>query len=240
MSAADSASVSPVRVQRPAAVAFDVVGTLFSLDPLRPSLTALGLPDAALETWFARFLRDAFALDTIGVYRPFAEVATAALEAMLPQRTTTAENRGAAIARVLASFATLPAFPDVAGAFATVRDAGVPLLLVTNGSEATTRKMVTNAGLDGFVDVCVSVDEVRHWKPRREVYLHAASKAGVDPARLALVAAHDWDIAGAAAAGLVTGAVVRPAAPFSAAFRSADVSGASVAEAVAQLLSADG
>jgi hypothetical protein len=69
--------------QRPTVVAFDVVGTLFSLDPVGGRLTDAGLPEAALDEWFARFLRDAMALDAAGIYVPFREVAAATLEAML-------------------------------------------------------------------------------------------------------------------------------------------------------------
>lgn len=48
---------SPVKV-----VAFDVTGTTLSLESMRDSLVALGLPSTALELWFAMALRDAFAL----------------------------------------------------------------------------------------------------------------------------------------------------------------------------------
>lgn len=46
----------------PRVVAFDIVETTFSLESLRPLLSAQGIPGASLETWFARLLRDAFAL----------------------------------------------------------------------------------------------------------------------------------------------------------------------------------
>lgn len=34
----------------------------------------------------------------------------------------------------------------------------------------------------------ISAEEVRDWRPRREVYLYAAKTVGVDPQHLALVA----------------------------------------------------
>jgi len=39
---------------RPRAIAFDTVGTLIDLEPLRPLITRMGLPGAALEGWTAR------------------------------------------------------------------------------------------------------------------------------------------------------------------------------------------
>jgi 2-haloacid dehalogenase len=66
-------------VVRPRAVAFDIVETTFSLESLRPLLAAQGLPLAVLETWFARILRDAFALAATDNYAQFRDIAAAAL-----------------------------------------------------------------------------------------------------------------------------------------------------------------
>ena len=62
-----------------ATVVFDVLGTLFSLERLRPPLRALGAPDAALELWFAQSLRDYFACSHAGGYVPIAQVLEASL-----------------------------------------------------------------------------------------------------------------------------------------------------------------
>jgi len=109
----------------------------------------------------------------------------------------------------LAAFAELPAFPDVAPAFEALRKAGVRIFLLTNGGADSTAKLLAKAKLDGLVERIVSIDEVKHWKPAREVYLHAAEVAKAKPGHLALVAAHDWDVHGASRAGLVTGFVAR-------------------------------
>jgi 2-haloacid dehalogenase len=50
---------------RPKAVAFDVIGTMFPLAPLRPALVALGLPPTALEGWFAAGCRDALPISRL-------------------------------------------------------------------------------------------------------------------------------------------------------------------------------
>src|SRR5947209_4933901 len=94
----------------PAAVAFDVIGTLFSLEPLRGPLTELGLPPYALELWFARTLRDGFALAAAGAFRPFHEVATGTLEGLLAEHGRPADSSG--ISTALGQFSQLPAHPD--------------------------------------------------------------------------------------------------------------------------------
>jgi len=219
---------------RPAVVAFDVIETLFSLEPLRARWGALGLPAAALELWFARLLRDAFALEASGTFQPFGVVARATLEAMLAEhgRAVAAPALDAA----LAGFGELPAHAEVAPAWRLLRGAGVRLVALTNGHADTTRRLLGRAGLDGWIERVISIDEVRRWKPAREVYLHAARVVGVAPGALALVAAHAWDIQGAGRAGLVTGWVSRLERRFSAAMTPPDVVGATLVEVSQGLL----
>jgi 2-haloacid dehalogenase len=64
---------------RPHVVAFDVVETLMSLEPLRPRIVEIGLPASTLERWFALVLRDGMALTLARDYEPFPAVAASAL-----------------------------------------------------------------------------------------------------------------------------------------------------------------
>jgi 2-haloacid dehalogenase len=60
-------------------------------------------------------------------------------------------------------------------------------------------------GIAPLVERTLSSEAIRAWKPNREVYLWATGVCDVAPERLALVAAHGWDVQGAQRAGL-TGA----------------------------------
>ena len=80
---------------------------------------------------------------------------------------------------------------------------------LSNGAAETTQALLQRAGLSSLVERVISVAEVRQWKPRRGLYLHAAEVLGVTPAELALVATHAWDVHGAKCAGLLTGFVAR-------------------------------
>lgn len=222
--------------RRPAVVAFDVVETLFALDPLRPRFAQAGLPEGALGEWFARFLRDAMALDAAGTYVPFRAVAAGTLEAMLAG---SRPDCGPAVEDILHGFLELPAHGDVRPAFTLLRDAGVRILALTNGRAQVTQHLLHRADLDAFVERVVSIDEVQHWKPRPEVYRHAASVAGVPADRAALVAAHAWDVLGARRAGLLTGWVARVEARFHPAMGSPTVRGDSLTEVAAALLALD-
>ena len=219
---------------RPAVIAFDVIETLFSLEPLAMRMKAGGLRASALGLFFAQMLRDAFALEASGVYKPFPEIASANLAIMLATHGQAAGK--AAVDNIMGAFAELSAHADVRPAFERVRAAGVRIITVSNGGAQNTKNLLARAGLQDFVERVVSIDEVKRWKPNRAVYLHAAQAAGVEPGKLALVAAHAWDVHGAKQAGLVAAWVKRQDAQFHAAMAQPDARGESLVEAVSELL----
>lgn len=217
---------------RPVVIAFDVIETLFSLESLRERLQNQRLPGHILETWFAHILRDGFALDATGVYEPFGKVAAAALEALARSAQPSGD---VATEEIMKGFSELEAHPDVAPAMSALRDADIRMVTLTNGSASVTQRLLESAGLQGFVERIISVDEVRRWKPRREVYIHCADTTGVEPHRLALIAAHAWDIHGAQRAGLITGYVSRRHSVFPSTMDKPTVEGATLVEVAARL-----
>ena len=186
----------------PQAVAFDVIGTLFPLESLRAGIVALGLPAAGLEGWFSAGCRDAFALASVGQFQPFATVLAGALDTVLAEQGIFASH--AQRKEVIDGLQTLDRRQGAGEALARLAEAQIPTVALSNGSRHATTALITRAGLDGHVTHIVSVDVVRQFKPRAEVYRLAADTAGVAPDALALVAAHGWDINGAHAAGLTT------------------------------------
>lgn len=187
------------------AIAFDVNETLFSLDRLRPAFADAGLDPGLVPLWFARVLRDGFALTAIGGYRSFADLAADTLRGLDP------DLDDDAAAAVTGTMRQLRPHPDVEPALRELHDAGVPVATLTNGNADTVGAMLDNAGLSGYVTHNLSVDAVRRWKPAAQPYHHAADTLGVEPQALVLVATHPWDCAGASAAGL-SGAWVRRSA----------------------------
>ena len=220
---------------RPSVIAFDVIETLFSLESLRPRLKALGLPPEALETWFAQLLRDAFALDCVGRYLPFQDVAAATLERLL--RKASIEPQADQIEGFIAGFTKLDAHDDVAPAMTSLRNAGYRLVTLSNGSTRATEILLERAGLRQFVEHVVSIHDVRRWKPAPAVYRHCAEIAGTTPNDMALVAAHAWDIQGAKRAGLRAGYVVRSEGPYLTIFDPPDIIGSSLDAVVEHLIS---
>lgn len=218
---------------RPQVVAFDVIETLFSLAPMRARFQRLGLPAEALELWFARLLRNAFALDASGTFKPFGEVAHATLNVMLSEHRLTPSAE--AVQQVFEGLAELPAHPDVATAFQWLHEFGIRIVALTNGNADNTRKLLERADLIGIVERIISIDEIRRWKPTRDVYLHAAKVVDVAPGQLALVAAHAWDVHGASQAGLTTGWVSRLEKQYLPGMNPPDVTGDTLIEVSRQL-----
>ncbi|MBP0491439.1 haloacid dehalogenase type II [Pararoseomonas indoligenes] len=219
--------------KRPEVVAFDMIGTVFPLDPLRPTIVEMGLPPAGLEGWFAAALRDAFAISAVGQFRPFPEILAAALDGVLAQQGLSAppETRALLMARMKA----LPPRPDARAAFGEIARAGMRVMALSNGAAASTRGLLEGAGLQDLVAHVVSVEEVKLFKPRREVYERAVEVAGVQAGAVALVAVHPWDVNGAKAAGLTT-AYVTAEVPFPPVMQAPDIQAPSLAEAARALI----
>jgi 2-haloacid dehalogenase len=217
--------------RRPAVVAFDVIGTLMSLEPLRERLTAIGQPPHLLEAWYTSTLRDGMALSATGDYVPFADVAESALRGLTGYAISPEQ-----VAQVMAGFADLPAFPDALPAITALTDAGIRVACLTNGSAELVMSFVDRAGFGPRIDRVISVAEVYRWKPSGMVYRYAAEVLDVPQQWLALVAAHDWDCHGAKRAGLTTGWVSRKSGGYGAPFEPPDVTGEDLTEVAAKLL----
>jgi 2-haloacid dehalogenase len=211
-------------------VAFDVNETLFSLQRIGVAFGAAGVDPAMVPLWFARLLRDGFALAAMGQHQPFAALAAEGLRALAPGL----DDRAVDI--MLGAFRELDPHPDVEPALRMLREAGVPAVTLTNGGAEAVAAMLDRAGLSSYVRRCFSVDEVRRWKPAPEPYRWVAGQLDLQPAQLALVACHPWDCAGARAAGLVAGWVNRAGASWPAVFERPQVTGADLTTVVARLL----
>lgn len=180
---------------RPEVVAFDVNETLLDLAAVRAALVELGQPGDLLPAVFSRTLLTGFAAATAGTWCRFRD----AFDAALAQATDLA---AAERAQVADAFRELAPHPDVAPALRRLVEAGVRVVTLTHGSPGVAEAGLARGGVGPLVERALSSEAIRAWKPAREVYLWAAGVCDVEPARLALVAAHGWDVHGALRAGL--------------------------------------
>lgn len=220
--------------QRPSVVAFDVIETMFPLDPVGTRLEEAGLSGESIQVWFGRIVRDGMVLTLTGEFKTFPEVAEAELKGLMAEQGVKATEEQ--VQRLISAFGELPPHQDVRPALELLRAAGVRTMALTNGRANTTEKLLARSGLDHLMGKVVSIDEVRQWKPARGVYLQGLLAAGVEAPQMALVAAHAWDLCGGAAAGLTTGWLPRQEKRFPEVFGKPDVKGGTLPEVVQQLL----
>lgn len=215
---------------RPSVVAFDLVETVFDLAPVARALGERTGRADLLPRWFDRTLRDGFARSLSGAPLPFPEIAHGALEVVAPELDADARDA------VLAAFTRLRPHPDVRPALDRLAAEGITMVGVTNSGAEGARRLLAAADLDGHIGRVLSVDDVGVWKPHPDVYRHVVASCDREPASVALVAVHAWDVHGAGSAGLVTGWASRLEGRYASSYRPPDVRGRDLVEVVEGLL----
>jgi len=204
--------------QRPSVVVFDVNETLSDMSPMADRFADLGVPGSMAKQWFAALLRDGFALTAAGASEKFAVVGEGVLRTLLAPEELD-RDLDQAVQHVMSGFTALPVHPDVPDGIRALRDLGLRLVTLTNGSSAVGEQLFAQAGLRDAFETLLSVEDAGAWKPDPEAYAYAARTCGVEAAEMLLVAVHPWDIDGAGRAGLSTAWVSRSGADYPGHFR---------------------
>lgn len=215
-------------------IVFDVNESLLDLKPVREWFHSRFDDAPEASAWFAELLRLSFVSAATDQYTPFPELAAAALA-------TTASRHGASIgdgdvSHISGVFATLPAHDDVTDGLDALRGAGFTVAALTNSPKRTADAQLSNAGIADRFDGILSVEMVNRFKPHRSVYEAAAEALGVPISRMVMVAAHDWDIAGAMAAGCDGVFIERPGQIYSSAFPQPTLTAPTITHAAEQLI----
>ncbi|NHZ71089.1 MAG: haloacid dehalogenase type II [Proteobacteria bacterium] len=215
-------------------IVFDVNETLLDLEPIRTWFLSRfeGEPDAG--AWFGELLRLSFVSAVTNRYVPFTELARSAL--------TTVSTRAGADATeqdrkaITNLFVELPPHRDVSPGLENLRSAGYSIAALTNSPQSTAEIQLGNAGISEFFDHIMSVEMVHRFKPHARVYEAAAGELGIDVSAVVMVAAHDWDIAGALAAGAQGVFVARNAQVYSSAFATPTIVARNITDAATQII----
>ncbi len=189
-------------------VVFDVNETLLDLAPIRRGFAELFGDERLAGDWFRTLLQLSFVSVIVEDHRPFTELAAAAFDmtAQRIDRSVDPAERDAVLGRIR----ELPPHPDVLPAIERLAAAGIPMAALTNSPQATAEAQLTNAGIAPFLSHIMSVDLVGRFKPHPSVYRTAAARLAIPIDHMVMVAAHDWDVAGAMHAGAAGAFVARP------------------------------
>ncbi|HVV09066.1 haloacid dehalogenase type II [Amycolatopsis sp.] len=187
---------------------FDINETLLDLTALDEMFLDLTGSATAREEWFTLVIHTALTVTATGGYRDFAEIAGAAAGAIAAGYGRPFDD--AQRQRIGAGLRELPPHPDVPDALARLRGDGFTLVALGNSPLATIEAQLANSGLAGLFDRVFSAEQAGALKPAAAPYRQVLDAYDIRADEAIMIAAHDWDIAGAQAAGLRTGFVARP------------------------------
>jgi 2-haloacid dehalogenase len=101
------------------------------------------------------------------------------------------------------------------------------------------RAQLEHAGLIDAFELVLSADTVHRLKPAPEPYRMAAEQLGGAVDQVRLIAAHAWDVAGAARAGCATAFVARPGKVLDPLVERPEIIGADLAEVAEAILAVE-
>jgi|SRR5690242_14898630 len=179
---------------------FDAYGTLFDVHAAIARHRQLMGPDAdrVSATWRSKQLEYSWTLTLAGHYTDFWVLTERALDYALtqaPQVDKTVKPK------LLESYFKLDAFPDARTTLKSLKAKGRRTGILSNGSPAMLKGAVEAAGLGGDLDAQLSVDALKMYKPRQEVYRLVTDHFKCKPADVTFASSNRWDVMGAVRAG---------------------------------------
>ncbi len=187
-------------MKRPKVIFFDVNETLLDLEPLKQSISKVLNNKPELGTlWFTTMLQYSLVVTVSDQYFDFAEIGAAALQMIAKNNAIelSLEEAKAAVKPIL----SLQPHPEVEEALELLKSNNYKLVTFTNSSHFGIEQQLKNSKLGSYFYESISIEDFRKFKPDIAVYNWAAEKMNVNNEDCLLIAAHGWDVAGAAWAG---------------------------------------
>ena len=177
----------------PSIFVFDAYGTLFDVHAAIARVRAEAGPEAdrMSEIWRAKQLEYSWTLTLAGHYADFWTLTERALDYALA-RVPSVDR--ALKPKLLDAYFKLEAFPDARVALAALKAKGHKTGILSNGSPAMLKGAVDAAGVGGALDAILSVDVLKMFKPRPEVYVLVTKHFGCAPADVTFVSSNRWDV----------------------------------------------
>jgi 2-haloacid dehalogenase len=183
-------------VKLPAALAFDLYGTLVDYTSLRHLVYPVSqTPSAFIDVWRQKQLQYALLVTLMERYVDFEMLTGLALDFAAAQ--FHAELDAPTRAGLIDAWSHLPPHPDVPKALAALRASGVRMAVLSNGTPQALARTVQAAGLEEYFDGLLSVESVRRYKPHPSVYNLAVDFFGLPAGEIGFVSSNGWDAAGA-------------------------------------------
>ena len=183
------------------ACVFDAYGTLFDFAAAaRGCRDVLGADvDKLTALWRDKQLQYTWLRAAQGRHADFWQVTGDALDFTLE---TLGLERPELRERLMRLYLALAPFPEVPGVLATLRQAGLKIAILSNGTPAMLDAAIGSAGLTAMFDAVLSVEEVGVFKPDPRVYRLAVDRLGCPAGAIAFQSSNAWDAHAASAYGM--------------------------------------
>ena len=178
---------------------FDVYGTLFDVHAAILRCGETG-PDAERlsEIWRSKQLEYSWTLTLAGHYADFWTLTERALDFALAR--VPAVDKGLRT-RLLDAYFKLDAFPDARAALRALKAKQHKTGILSNGSPSMLKGAVDAAGIGPELDAVLSVDALKMFKPRPEVYKLVTDHYRCRPSDVVFVSSNRWDVMAAVSVG---------------------------------------
>jgi 2-haloacid dehalogenase len=179
---------------------FDAYGTLFDVHAAIARFREQSGPDAdrLSEIWRAKQLEYSWTLTLAGHYVDFWVLTERALDFALA-RVPSVDK--ALKPQLLDAYFRLDAFPDARAALRALKAKGHKTGILSNGSPKMLKAAVDAAGVGGDLDAVLSVDALKMFKPRPEVYRLVTDHFRCAAGDVTFVSSNRWDVMAGASAG---------------------------------------
>jgi len=176
----------------PGIFVFDAYGTLFDVHAAILRCGQAG-PDAERmsEIWRSKQLEYTWTLTLAGHYADFWTLTERALDFALAR--VPAVNKDLK-QKLMDAYFQLDAFPDARDALQALKSKGHRTGILSNGSPKMLQSAVDAAGIGGNLDAVLSVDVLKMFKPRPEVYRLVTDHYKCKPTDVTFVSSNRWDV----------------------------------------------
>jgi len=183
------------------ACVFDAYGTLFDV----ASATAgcrevLGEKASALSLlWREKQLQYTWLRAVQGRHADFWQVTGDALDYAMDALEVGDEDLRK---QLMALYLRLNAFAEVPDVLQRLKQSGMSVAILSNGSPSMLAAAVEHAGIGDYLDMIISVEEVGVYKPHPSVYRRAAERLQLAPQQICFLSSNAWDAYAASAIGM--------------------------------------
>ncbi len=177
----------------PSIFVFDAYGTLFDVHAAIARFRADAGPDAdrMSEIWRGKQLEYTWTLTLAGHYTDFWALTERALDHALARVPSVPK---ALRPKLLDAYFQLDAFPDARAALRALKAKGHRTGILSNGSPNMLKGAVDAANVGGDLDAVLSVDVLKMFKPRPEVYRLVTDHYQCKPSEVNFVSSNRWDM----------------------------------------------